>query len=247
MDFKNINKSSPIPVYYQLKKIISEKVESGELKIEEKITSEEKLAKLYQISRMTVRQAIKELVVEGLLYREKGKGTFVARTKLKRNLAELTSLSKEMKQSGYRVRTKVLEMKVISSSYEVANRLEIAPGNKVIKISRLVFANDKAFFLETSFLPFEICPGLIEDDLEDNSLYSLLECKYKLILFNAIASLEAVSANSYQSNMLDIKKGSPLILLKQVVYSMNNSPIQYAEALSKCELYKYYVSRKRRE
>ncbi|MDD5551503.1 MAG: GntR family transcriptional regulator, partial [Candidatus Omnitrophica bacterium] len=194
MDFKKINKRIPIPIYYQLKEIISEKIESGELKTGEKVTSENKLSELYQISRMTVRQAIKELIEEGLLYSEKGKGTFVARPKLKRDLSELTSLTEEMKQSVYRVRTKVLEMEVISASKKVAYKLEIAPGEKVIKIDRLRLIDAQPFFLETSFLPFEICPGLSKDDLNSNSLYSLLEEKYKLILDKANITIEAVSA-----------------------------------------------------
>jgi len=164
MDFKKINKHIPIPAYYQLKEIISEKIESKELKTGEKITSENKLSELYQISRMTVRQAIKELVEEGLIYKEKGKGTFVSRPKLKRDLSELTSLTEEMERSGYKVKTKVLEMKVISASKRIAHKLEIALGEKIIKIDRLKLADNKPFFLETSFLPFDICPGLIKDN-----------------------------------------------------------------------------------
>jgi len=246
VDFKKINKYIPIPAYYQLKEIIREKIESEELKTGEKVTSENKLSELYQISRMTVRQAIKELVEEGLLYREKGKGTFVARPKLKRDLSELTSLTEEMKQSGYRVRTKVLEMKVISASKKVAHRLEIALGEKVIKIDRLRLVNAQPFFLETSFLLLEICPGLIKDNLNDNSLYSLLEGKYKLILDKAIISIEAGSANDYQSTMLKIKKDVPVLLVEQITYLKNNRPIQFLEAVSRSDKYKYYATRRRR-
>jgi len=246
MDFKRINKYVPIPAYFQLKEIIREKIESGELKTGEKIPSENKLSELYQISRMTVRQAIKELVEEELLYREKGKGTFIARPKFKRDLLGLTSLTEEMKQRGYKVTTKVLEMKVITASKEVAHKLEIAPDEKVIKIDRLRSANHQPFFIETSFLPFELCPGLIEDDLAKNSLYFLLEEKYGLILNNAIISIEAVSANVYHSTLLKVKKGTPLLLLEQTTYLNTGQPIQFLKAVCRSDKYKYYAIRKKR-
>jgi len=246
MNFKRINKYIPIPAYFQLKEIIREKIESGELKTGEKIPSENKLSELYQISRMTARQAIRELVEEGLLYREKGKGTFVASPKFKRDLLGLNSLTEEMKQRGYKVITKVLDMKVIPASKEIAHKLEIVPEEKVVKIDRLRLANHQPFFLETSFLPFELCPGLVKDDLAKNSLYFLLEEKYGLILDNAIISIEAVSANVYHSSMLKIKKGAPLLLLEQTTYLNTGRPIQFLEAVCRSDKYKYYAIRKRR-
>jgi len=246
MDFKKINRYVPIPAYYQLKEIIREKIKSGEIKTGGKVTSENKLSELYQISRMTVRQAIKELIGEGLIYREKGKGTFVSRPKLKRDLSELTSLTEEMERSGHKVETKVLEMKIISASKKVAHKLEIAPGEKIIEIDRLRLLNSQPFFLETSFLPIEICPGLIKENLNDNSLYSLLEGKYKLILDKAIISIKAGSANDYQSTMLKIKKCVPILLVEQITYLKNNRPIQFLEAVSRSDKYKYYVTRRRR-
>ena len=101
MNLKRIDKNSPLALYIQLKALIREKIETKELKPGDKIPSEAYLSKFNQISPMTVRQAINELCDEGFLYKIRGKGTFVSKSKLERDLSELTSLSEKLKENGY--------------------------------------------------------------------------------------------------------------------------------------------------
>ena len=117
MDSKKINKYIPIPAYYQLKEIIREEIESGRLKIGEKLTPENRLSEIFQISRMTVRQAIKELVVEGLLYRDKGRGTFVCQPKINYGfIQKLTTFYDDMAEKGYTMRTKIIKHEIKPAS-----------------------------------------------------------------------------------------------------------------------------------
>jgi GntR family transcriptional regulator len=247
MILRKVDKRIPIPAYYQLREILREKIANQDWKLGEKIPSETELGELNSINRMTVRQAILELCREGLLYREKGKGTFVAKHKFERDLSDLDSLTGYLQSSGHPVITKVLKLKAVPASRKVAPKLELPVGTKVILLVRVRSINQTPFFLETSYLPFMLCPQLIGDDLARNSLYDLLENKYGLHLDKAKVLISAVAANDFISRWLRVKKGGPLVCLEQVTYLDNHQPIQYLEAFSRSDKYKYHLVRQRRK
>src|SRR5713101_906477 len=122
-----IYRNSPLPRYYQLKEIIRERIHSGEWKPGELIPSERELSEQYKISRMTARQAITELVNEGLFYREQGKGTFVSRHKITQQLLRLTGFTEDIRARGQRPATSVLSAQMCPASEEIAERLCIQP------------------------------------------------------------------------------------------------------------------------
>jgi len=241
-----INRYSHIPIYFQLKEIIRKKIINKKIKPGENIPSESQLCRRYLISRMTVRHAIGDLVKEGLLYAERGKGTFVANPIVKRDLSILTSIISDMKKGGYKVIVKVLDLKVVPASKEIANKLEIKTKNKIIMIERLKLIENKPFFLEKSFLPYELCPNLANDNLNKYSIYSLLEDKYNLALDSGNISIEAIAANKYQSNLLQVNKGTPILNLEQTTYLKNKQVIEFMKAVAITEKFKYYVYRKRK-
>ncbi|MCX5908040.1 MAG: GntR family transcriptional regulator [Deltaproteobacteria bacterium] len=247
MIHKKVDKRIPIPAYYQLREILREKIANKEWKLGEKILSETELSEIHGINRMTVRQAILELCREGLLYREKGKGTFVAKHKVERDLSDLDSLTSYLQSLNLTVKTKVLEFKAVPASKKVAGKLAIPTGAKAFRLVRLRFLNQTPFFLETSFLPIALCPQLIEDDLAQNSLYDLLENKYGLHLDSADVLIEAISADGSAEQHLRVKKGGPLVRLEQVTYLDRHQPIQYLEAISRSDKYKYHLIRQRRK
>jgi GntR family transcriptional regulator len=235
-----INRYSHIPIYFQLKEIIRKKIINKKIKPGENIPSESQLCRQHLISRMTVRRAIGDLIKEGLLYAERGKGTFVAKPIIKRDLSRLTSIIDDMRKAGYEVIIKMLDLKV------VANKLEIKTKNKIIMIERLKLIENKPFFLEKSFLPYELCPNLANDNLNKYSIYSLLEDKYNLALDSGNISIEAIAANKYQSNLLQVNKGTPILNLEQTTYLKNKQVIEFMRAVAVTEKFKYYVYRKRK-
>lgn len=125
-----IVRKSPLPRYYQLKEIMREKIRSGEWKPGDLIPSERELGEQYGISRMTARQAITELVNEGLFYREQGKGTFVSRRKITQQLIHLTGFTEDMKARGQQPGTRVLSAEMRPAEEAVAERLRIKPGSR---------------------------------------------------------------------------------------------------------------------
>src|SRR5260370_34090421 len=124
----SIIRKSPLPRYYQLKEIMREKINSGEWKPGALIPSDGELGEQYGISRMTARQAITELVNEGLFYREQGKGTFVSRHKITQQLIRLTGFSEDIKARGQRPGSKVLSAEMFPADETTAEKLSIDPG-----------------------------------------------------------------------------------------------------------------------
>lgn len=242
-----VDKRVPIPAYYQLKKIIREKIMNQEWKPGERIPSEKELSAINHINRTTVRQAITELCNEGLLYRAKGRGTFAARYKLERDLSDLDSLTLSLKANGHDIRVKVLMLDTIPASKIISEKLGIGPDAEVIRLTRLRFLNGRPFHLETSYLPFELCPELVHEDFTKDSLYFLLENKYGFTLHRATMVLEAVSADESNSRLLHVKKGFSLLYIQQVAYLEDGQPIQFLQAASRSDKYKYHLTRRRKK
>ncbi|MDU7963496.1 MAG: GntR family transcriptional regulator [Clostridium perfringens] len=154
-----IDKNSPIPVYYQLKEMIKEKIEDGTWQVGQCIASERELTEAYGVSRMTVRQALGELVQEGLLVREKGKGTFVCEPKVKQE--DMMSFSEIIKKAGRSLITKVIDFEVINTPEELADTFDV---EKIYKINRLRLVDGEAVANEVVYIPCEYC-GSTESSL----------------------------------------------------------------------------------
>jgi len=231
MQFKEIHKDIPIPVYYQLKEIIREKIEIGELKIGEKITSENKLSEIFQISRMTVRQAIKELVGEGLLYSDKGRGTFVCKPKINYGfIQKLTTFYDDMVGKGYTMGTKILNQEMKPANKAIAKKLDIEENEKIIYIFRVRYIEGVPIVNVKNHIPYKLCPDLMNEDLTDKSLYQTLAEKYGLVPHKARVTLEAIVASKYDSELLNIKEGAPVHLMKNITYTKENTIMDYFES-----------------
>ena len=247
MNKRKVNKSAPTPAYYQLKELVREQIQKKKLNPGDKLPSETKLSRFHEISKMTVRQGIMGLCDEGLLYRIRGKGTFVTKPVVERDLSELTSHTEALIASGCNVTTKVVKLGAMEvADPEVAETLEISKKDKIIKLCRLRLIDDEPFIVETSFLPHKLCPGLIRDDLSKNSLYLLLKNKYGLTLNNAIVSIEAIASENDLCALLEVRNGAPLVRLKQTTYLLDGRPIQYVEVISNSDKFKYLLTRKKK-
>jgi len=240
---KGIDHNSPLPYYFQLKQLLAEEIESGRWQPEQQIPSEFELCEQFGVSRTVVRQAINNLVQDGLLYRQKGKGTFVAKPKILEGLAQnLSGFYEDMVARGLKPVTKVLEQTKVKANRKVAEYLELSLGDPVIKIDRLRFVNDEPFVLVTTYLPYEICPSLLEEDLNSQSLYALLEDKYGLKIHRGRRTLEAVAADEHEAYLLKVRVGAPLMLINSVSYLADGRPIEYFHALHRGDRSKFEVA-----
>jgi len=242
-----IYRNSPLPRYFQLKEIMRERIRSGEWKPGELIPSERELSEKYGISRMTARQAITELVNEGLFYREQGKGTFVSQRKITQQLIHLTGFTEDIRARGQRPGTKVLSATMHPADEETAEKLRINPGTLIFRLQRLRLADDEPLAIELSQISFKGCEGLLEEDLEHNSLYRLLEAKYGIALMEADQELEAGLTGSEEAQLLKISVASPVLFTRRITYTDRNQPIEYAKAVYCGNKYTFYTHMKREQ
>jgi GntR family transcriptional regulator len=237
-----INFESRIPYYIQLMDILKEKVQMGIWVPGNQIPGEQDLCELYQVSRTVVRQALRELELEGVINRRKGKGTFISLPKISAGLAQKrTGLYQDMVERGLKPVTTVLHQNVIPSNEKVASFLNIKPGDQVIDILRLRFINEEPIQLVTTYIPFEICPTLASVDLTNRSLYEYLEKEGGVFIAKGRRYIEAVLANESEAALLGIERGAPLVLLDSISYAENGLPIEYYHALHRGDRSRFEV------
>jgi len=231
INIDTLDKNSPIPLYFQLEEILKERIETGELQPGDLVSSEKELSEKYQISRPTIRQALRGLVNEGLLYREKGKGTFIAKPKIDYGFIQrLTTFYDDMLEKGYIPKTKVIKQEVKNARGTIANKLNILKGEKIIFLNRIRFVENEPIVSVMNFIPYRLCPGLINEDLENKSLYRTLINKYELKPYKAKITLEPIIAEEYDSQILKIKLGAPMHLMQNITYTKDNIAMDYFES-----------------
>lgn len=229
------------PLYQQLKEIIRAMIDKGELKPGDQIPSENELAERYKVSRITIRRTLADLVKEGLLSRKQGKGTFVAAPKIERELVSVSSFSDRMRSKGYIPGARVISIKLIEASSEVRKNLGLTEGELVIAIERLRLTNGEPVVLENSFISYSAFPGVLEADINMGSLYQFLKEKYKIVPSSSKKTLELTIANEYEARLLQIYPGQPLFLLKALVLSDDNRPVEYVKTLLRGDRFKFQI------
>ncbi|PTX58491.1 GntR family transcriptional regulator [Melghirimyces profundicolus] len=235
-----LDKNSPIPVYYQLEERLKESIEKKELKEGDMIPSERVLSEQYGISRMTVRQAINNLVRDGYLYREKGKGTFVASNKIEQPLQGLTSFTEDMRSRGLKPEARLLNFSVEPAQGKLVQKLRLTEGESVSVIKRVRLADDLPMALETTFLPVRLVPGLTETQAY-GSIYEYIENQLGLKIEHATQTLEASVARERESEVLQIKKGSPVLLIERTSYLSDQRPLELVKSVYRGDRYKFNV------
>jgi len=242
---QKVSKRGPIPRYYQLKNIIREKIESGEWKPGDRIPSIPELSRYHSISQMTARQAIRELCGEGLLHSFQGKGTFVAKPKIARDLSCLTYFTEQMAKSGFHITTKLLKTETPQAPRDIAKRLEIKTGASLILVQRLREIDDEPFYMENCYFPHALCQGLLEKDLAQHSLHFLLENHLGYHIDHAVMTIEAVGGSNYHSKLIRVKPGTPLLSITQTTYLADGRAIQFVKAVSRSDKFKYSLIRRK--
>jgi GntR family transcriptional regulator len=239
LEFCVLDKTSPIPLYYQLAEAIKEQIRIGAIKPGDQLPSERTLSEQHSISRMTARQAIAHLTREGALVARHGLGTFVAEPKLTQDTLHLLGFTEEIMQLGGNVVSRVLEQMIVPSPPRLAGELRLRADEPVVKIVRLRLSDAVPLLLETTFIPARICPGLERESMATQSLYALLELRYGLQLKRARQTLEATVANNYESELFGVALGMPMILLEGVTCDAQERPVEYFKAIYRGDRFKF--------
>jgi len=236
-----IDKYQPLPIYCQLKDLLRQKIESGEWQPGDLIPSERELCNEHGISRMTVRQAVAELVNEGRLRREQGRGTFVAQPKIEQRLSSLTSFTQDMAARGKRVESQVLRQELVMAQPEVATVLGLRPDTQVMLLERLRLVDGVPLALETCHLHFPSCESLLQEDLAHQSLYAVLARKYGLVPSRAHQQMEATKCELYPLRLLGLRQGSPVLLIRRTSLTQDGIPFEYTVSIYRGDKYVFHA------
>jgi GntR family transcriptional regulator len=237
-----IDFTSNIPYYVQLIELLKDMIQGKTWKPGGKIPGELELCDSYGVSRTVVRQALRELELHGLLVARKGKGTFVAEPKINESLAQkLTGFYQDMLERGLQPVTVVLHQRVIPCPDTIAVHLQVPPGSEVIDINRVRSVDDAPIQLVNSFIPYDLCPKLATVDLTNRSLYQFLEDEGGLRIVRGRRLIEAVAANESEARLLQVDRGSPLVMLDSISYLADGRPIEYYHAVHRGDRSRFEV------
>ena len=233
-----LNKELPIPLYYQLKTILLDRMKTGEWKANDRLPAEDELAATYGVSKATVRQALSELEIAGIVRREQGRGTFVAEPKFEQGPRELTSFSEEMQKHGLRSSSRVLSQQIIKAETDVAEKLGLEEGSPVFQLKRLRLADGEPMGMQTACIPVALAPNLVREDFESASLYDILENKYGLIPFYARETHFAVLLDEEEAELLKADVGSAGLAAERVTFLSDRRPFELVYSVMRGDRYK---------
>jgi GntR family transcriptional regulator len=228
-----------IPKYYQLKQELRQEID--QLSPGMAIPTERVLSARFAVSRTTVRQALQELVVEGLLQRFQGRGTFVAPPKLTQTL-QLTSYTQDIAASGRRPASRLLAVAVVPAPAHVADRLGLAVNAPVERLERLRLADDEPMAVESVYLDGKRFKGLGTAMRHNSSLYALLREKYATVLMRAEETIETVLAAPSEAALLETGIGLPLLLLTRTSWDEEDRPVEYVRSLYRGDRYRFVAN-----
>ena len=234
-----LDRQSPVPLYRQMRDTLRQWIETGVYKPGDILPPEPDLESQFEVSRITVRQAIVELVQEGLLERERGKGTFVREPKITQKLNHISSWAETILAMGMTARTVDCRIEEVEPPVWVKRILPVGADEKVTLVIRLRYANDEPMCIMTNYILSDYVPGLARDGLISESLYDTLEHKYNLVLSRAEETVEAMVTDKKTAEKLKTYEGAPLLVVTRVTYDQNDLPFEVVKVKSRADKYQY--------
>lgn len=228
----------PVTLQYQLRSKLLEKIEKGEWQSGYQIPSERELCNEYGVSRMTVREVLKDLVQEGYLIRKQGKGTFVSLPEFKHEFTSAYSLSQEIEKEGLESKFRILGFKTLISTPFLQQIFGLVDNEKVYEITRLRYIEDELFAWERAYIPYSIMEGGEEGDLERDGLYLTIFRRSGLIAEEAEVEAKAVNCPDEIAELLHLQKRAAVFRLTRLTTAKKRC-IEYCESYIRSEKYKY--------
>jgi GntR family transcriptional regulator len=227
-----------VPKHAQLRSILLDRVET-DLAPHAAIPPERKLMTKYGVSRSTVREAIRQLVEEGVLYRIQGKGTFVAGERVQSDL-HLASFTEDMRRRGLVPATVVMASALLEAPLEVRAALGLRAGAQVHQVDRLRLAGGIPMAFERGYYAAELLPNLDEQDLT-RSLYATFATEYGLRIDHAEQTAWAETADAVLAGPLGIDRGVPLLVFRRTS-SAGTTPVEYVTSWYRGDRYQIHMT-----
>lgn len=233
-----ISRKSKWPLYQQVYESLRRDIVAGQWKPGDLLPTEAELVARFRVSTITVRQALEMLHGEGLIYRQRGRGTFVAHPSLEQNLVRIVSFTQDMERRGFKPGSRVLAAELIPAPAEIAEKLDVPPGEELARLERLRLADDEPLSLETSYLVHRACRGVLErHDYASFSLREALERDFGLRIARARQSIRAVAAPAALARTLSLAARAPVLLIERVAFTQDDTPLEFLRILYRGDRY----------
>jgi GntR family transcriptional regulator len=235
-----INRHSKLPYYQQLYAILRGKISRAEWAPGDMIPPESELIEQYEVSRITIRQVLDMLVNEGLIYRQRGRGTFVAHPSIEQTMTRIVSFTEDMRQRGSTPGTRLLSADLVQAPGDIAEKLQVSEGESLARIERLRLADGEPMSIEESYLVHRFCPGLLQQDYTTRPLREILDQDYGIRLVYARQVIRAIAVPNQLSTPLEIETGSPLLFIERVTFSQEEFPVEFLRIYYRADRYSLY-------
>jgi GntR family transcriptional regulator len=236
------NLASPQPLYAQIRSALRERILDGTYQPHQQLPSESELMAAYGVSRITVRQALGDLLNEGLIFTLHGKGSFVSRPKAFQDLARLQGFGEAMRQMGYETYARVLSLRSVVPSPQVREKLGVARrGARVTELQRLRFLNREPISLDVTYLPLAIGQRLAKEDLAARDVFLILENDYGLALGHADLQIGSTLADERLAGQLRVEQGAPVLFIERLTHAADGTPIDYEHLYYRGDAFQYKV------
>lgn len=236
--FRPLDRRSGVPFYLQIQQSVLEQIRSGSLPPGSSLPSEYDIARMFRVSRMTGRHALKALGDLGVTYTLWGKGTFVSSVKLEKDVRQIASFTDEMRSMGLSPSSQLLSCEVTHPDEQAAAVLHLTRSDEVISIRRVRYANSSPIALEWSRIPRSFCPDLVDKFESGASLYATLFEHYGIRMHVADEIVEAGLASDEVAKLLHAARKGPVFLFTRTSYLPNGEPIEFVKSVYRGDRYK---------
>ena len=233
----SLERGSYVPYYRQIRDQVEALIKAGKLKPGQVIFSEGACATKLGVSKMTVRQAFQALRSEGLLIIEKGKRPMISAGRIQKDFQKLRGFTAEMIRRGLKPSSRVLQFEKTAPDAATANLLRLWRNDEVYRVRRLRYADKEIVGLETILLPARMFPDLSKTDLENQSLYALMETRYAIAVEWSEEELEAIPAEKDDAKVLQVPTSFPLFSMRRIVFAKDDIPVEYGHSLFRGDRY----------
>lgn len=221
--------NQPVPKYYKIYEELLNEIRSGKYQENDRFPSDTDLVKKYNVSRGTVREAIKLLFQQGFLVREQGKGTFVTYKKIHQDPDQLIGFTELMHQHNLKPSAKVIKKEITLPNANIRHLMKLNDSQKTAHVVRLRFGNDQPLIIERSFFNYDLFKPIFDLDLENNSIYGLLHNHTDTKLGEALQKIEAISAGNEEHQLMGVELRTPLLLIKRLIKTTKDLIFQFSE------------------
>jgi len=237
-----LDRNAGAPLWTQFRDVVRSKILQGELAVGAKLPTEAEFGEQYGISRIVVREALADLVRNGLIYKIRGQGAFVsARERDEDFVSTVLGFSDEMARKGRTVRTQVLVQELRAPTAQEASSLALTDADMVVALKRLRSVDGELQLLVETAVPADLAPGLHRARLENRSLYDVLRRQYGLRIVRAERWIDAVAPDAQTCELLGMARAEPLLRIESIAYGSNGRPLEYYRALHRCKSSRLHV------